>query len=226
MKLEVVAQCRVALTGGSWPDCRDALDFIGQLSLVSPQVARIRGLLRNNLYIKFPAAIDFEAFQRDLCRAYERLPAVILHPLRTPDFLAVMTNEDEFLGPRCSLLACRRQLGRSLLEPEYPIYWNGTGVEPDRTTDVHAWDDIWASHPSGQQGEGPDSVRGMGERLTVCFEEQTAAMEYSRRRRRWVKIHHGCFACSKDCYENIIDVIRLWEGPLEMHQAVVITAVN
>ena len=86
MRLEVVAQCRVALTGGSWPDCRDALDFIGQLSLVSSQVARIRESLRNNLYIKFPAATDFEAFQRDLYRAYERLDAIIRYPLCTPDF--------------------------------------------------------------------------------------------------------------------------------------------
>ena len=136
-----------------------------------------------------------------------------------------MTNEDELLGPRCSLLACRRKLGRSLLKPEYPIYWNGTGVEPDMTTDVHAGDDIWTFDSSGHQEECPDSMRGMGERLKVRAEEQTAAMVYSRRRRKWVKIHYGCFACSKDCYDNIIDAIRLWEGPLEREQAVVITAV-
>ena len=130
------------------------------------------------------------------------------------------------MGPTCSLLACRRKLGRSLLEPEYPIYWNGTGVEPDRTTDVHARDDIWTFDPSGHQGGGPDSIREMGERLKVRVEEQTAAMVYSRRRRKWVKVHYGCFACSKDCYDNIILAIRLWEGPLEMHQAVVITAVH
>ena len=223
-----MTQCRVALTGGSWLDCRDALETIGKLSLASPRVAEIRESLRNILYAKFPAAHAFTSFQRNREQAHELLPDIITRPLRTPDFLSAMTSEDERLAPKCSLLACCRQLGRLLRDADSPIYERerpGLAFYRDLSTDINARDDITASNTGRHWGEGPDTVREMGTRLGRFFEEHATVKVYSRRRRRFVDVHHGCFACSKACYESIVEALRLWEGPLDTQQAIVVTSI-
>ena len=101
--------------------------------------------------------------------------------------------------------------------------------EPDRCTvvsttppNISSKDDITPSN-TGRYSSGPDTLRKIGMRLWVFYQEHHSVRLYSRRRCRMVTLHTGLFACSVSCYKDIVSATKLWEGPQDSQQVVVIT---
>jgi hypothetical protein len=222
MNLETVAQCRVALMRGSWLDCREALVVIGKLAIASQRVAALRKPLYDIIYERCPAASEYVEFQRTLTKAGRTFSSVVSTPLCTHDLIMAMITRDPHHAPRCGLKACSRRVGNYLYEADG---WRGDAHrmgQPCGVTDVSSKDDITPSN-TGRYGSGPDTLREIGMRLWVFYEEHHNARLYSRRRCRMIKLHTGLFACSVSCYQDIVSAIKLWEGPQEAQQVVVIT---
>ena len=222
MNLEMVVQCRVTLIRGSWLDCREALVLIGKLAIVSQRVASLRKALYDIIYERCPAAIEYVKFQRTLTNAGSIVRSFVSTPLCTHDFLMAMITRDPHHAPRCGLKACSRRVGSYLYAAD------GWRADARRTglscgvTDASSKDDITPSN-MGRFGSGPDTLREIGMRLWVFHQEHHSARLYSRRRGRMVRLYNGLFACSVNCYQDIVSAIRLWEGPQEAQQVVVIT---
>ena len=222
MNLETVAQCRVALIRGSWLDCREALVVIGKLAMATPRVAALRKPLYDTIYERCPTAGEYVEFQRTLANASRTFPSFVSIPLGTREFIMAMITREPHQAPRCGLKACGRRVGNYLYAADG---WRGeaqrTG-QPCGVTDISSKDDITPSN-TGRFGSGPDTLREMGMRLWVFYEEHHNVRLYSRRRCRMIKLHTGLFACSVSCYKDIVSASKLWEGPQDAQQVVIIT---
>ena len=222
MNLETVAQCRVALIRGSWLDCREALVVIGKLAMVTPRVAILRKQLYDTIYERSPAAGEYVEFQRNLANLSRTFSSVVSAPLFSREFIMAMITRDPLQAPRCGLKACGRRVGSYLYAADG---WRGDAQlagRPNGVTDISSKDDITPSS-TGRYGSGPDTLRQIGMRLWVFYEEHHSVRLYSRRRGRMIRLHMGLFACSVSCYKDIVSASKLLEGPQDAQQVVIIT---
>ena len=230
MELALFLQCRLDALGGSWPDCRETLRILAQLAptcrlLANTQQERTRALASG-----FPGTCDFLAMQRTFSSfRYDRIfQRSVASPWPREDFLELLSKGPglgtmesalQWQGdagpggvPHCNVLACGRLLGTRMMVCRQGTRWSQ--VE----TDVYG---RYEDYPYADQMH--DLVELYTD-LTHVFNMVGEYRIYSCRRRQRVNLHYGCFACSGECYWDIVRALQLWEGPDEAQQVVVVTA--
>lgn len=212
---------RVDSIGGSWPDCREALRSIGKLSMLSRQFADKQHGLQRIIFGRWPEAWSYVALHRILVRGRQLVCLVVARPMGRDEYLNVMRCgrwnwHSEIPWPTCSLLACNRTLGATLL-PHYLGY----SVDSDvYCSNGHAVD----SRAYSQVGRGADEARlrtdylwgqvpyrTLNELSDYLWEQWLRTDEckiYSFRKTRMVTLNFGCFACSPTCYRDIVAALN------------------
>ena len=230
-------QCKVDMTEGSWPACKEVLREMAQMAKTS-RWGRDRVLdLQEAFTNRVPKSSEALAMLQYRAGSKPSAESVILKPLSLRDFLQLMErrleqNRGKTLPsqrlPRCGMKTCTGKVGNKLLvcheifgpeQAETDVYQYN--YYRQRVPDLSFTRDEWVSvgvlaalgrpslagHLWGQQEEA----------------EGDATEVFSYRRRRMVPVRFICLACSSECYKDIVAALRMWEGPDDEHQAVVIT---
>ena len=230
MDLVLFLQRRLDALGGSWPDCRETLRILAQLAPTCRLLANTQKARTRELATRFAGTDDFLVLQKSLIsfrymRVFQRS---ITAPLPRDEFLdcvskgpgtgtaesALQWQGESGPGgvPHCSVLACGRLLGTRMMVCREGTRWSQ--VE----TDVYG---CYEEYPYADQMQ---NLMELYTNLTHVFNMVGECRIYSCRRRRRVNLHYGCFACSAECYWDIVRALQLWEGPDEAQQVVVVTA--
>ena len=109
------------------------------------------------------------------------------------------------------VIACRKRLGTRMLVCPYWTDWNQ--IETD----------VYGHYGRDVYHVPTDTLLELQNHLTEVWRSCGECRVYSNRRRRMVDIHYGCFACSGECYWDIVRALQSWEGPADEQQVVVIT---
>ena len=237
MEVVFFLQCRVDMTEGSWPACKEVLREMAQMAKTSHWVLdRVRGL-QEALTNRFPNSSGALAMLRHMAGWKLSADAVIRKPMPLRDFLALMERRMEQVRgktyptkmlPMCSIKTCTGQVGNKLLvcqeifrpdQAETDVYQyqyhrqrvQGLSFTRDEWVRVRMLTALGlpslAGHLWGQQEEAEGDTKEV----------------FSYRRRRMVPVRFLCLACSSECYKDIVTALRMWEGPDDDHQAVVVT---
>ena len=230
MDLVAVSRNMVDTIGGSWLACRDLVRIIGQCAPTCLALANSQKVLSRMLRERFPGLDRFLRLQNHVHRLelvnifYEAIEwpmtieEVLVALLQNPmDQERSISRAQRFLWAnrgirRCSVKACGRPLGVHLLHS--PIGTENIDLETD-VYGIYQWDPTYPRMPTLCQ---------LHKHLTEMRMYHGECRIYSERRNSCVGFHWGCFACSGQCYKDIVNALWLWEGPCEEQQVVVITA--
>ena len=229
MDLVAVSRNMVDTIGGSWLACRDLIKIIGQCAPTCLALANSQKVLSKMLRERFPGLDRFLRLQHHLHRLefvnvfYEAVEWPM--PIEEVLFALLQSPEDQGRSivrarrlpwanrgiRRCSVKACGRPLGINLLR--FP-----TGVE-----NIDLETDFYGSYQWAPTHLHLTTLRQFHKHLTEMRMYDGECHVYSERRNRSVRFYWGCFACSGQCYRDIVNALWLWEGPSEEQQVVVIT---
>ena len=237
MEVVFFLQCRVDMTEGSWPACKEVLREMAQMAKTCYLVRDRVQDLQEALTHRVPNSSEALAMLKYRAGSKPTAESVILKPLPLRDFLALMERRLEQtrgktfpsqMLPRCSMKTCTGKVGNKLLvcheifgpdQAETDVYQYN--YYSQRVQDLSFTRDEWvrvkmltalglpslAGHLWGQQEEAEGDTKEF----------------FSYRRRRMVPVRFLCLACSSECYKDIVAALRMWEGPDDEHQAVVVT---
>ena len=239
MEIAFYLQCRVDMAEGSWPACKEVLREMAQMAQTGHGVLyRVRDL-QGALTDRFPNSSGALTMLK-LSAGWKPLVAsVIRKPLPLREFLALMERRIEQnrgktypweMLPRCSIRTCTGKVGNNLLvcreifqpeQAETDVYQYH--YYRQRVQDLSFTRDEWVLVKK-LTALGLPSLAGYLWSAQEDGTEGGTKEVFSYRRRRMVPVRFVCLACSSTCYRDIVTALRMWEGPNDEQQVVVVTA--